>query len=826
MDHPLERPRPEHRVIALIGQPFARRIVEIERDLPRRQPFEQTPHLDRDDPGHILALEPVKDDRLVEPVEELGPEMRPHRIHHVALGVAGIGPVGQLAQRLRPKVRSQDDQRLLEIHGAALTIGQHAIIEHLQQHVEHIRVGLFHLVEQHHLIGSAPHRLGEDTALVIADIARRRADQTGHRMFLHELRHVDAHHGAVVVKEELGHRLGELGLADTGRPEEQERAQRPVLVIEPGARPAHRIGHGLHRLVLADHPTMQVLFHPQKLLALALEHLCRRNPGPAFDHLRDLLGPHRLFDHDAIGLGTLGLRQLLFQPRNHAIAELTRLGEITLALGMVELYPRPVELFLEVPRPGELVPLGLPLRGHLARSLLQIRQLFLELLETVLRRDIILFLERLRFDLLLQDLTVERVKLFGLAVHLHPQPAGGLVHQVDRLVRQEPVGDIAMAERRGGHQGAVRNPHPMVQLVFLLDAAQDADRVLDRRLLHHDGLEPPRQRRVLLHMLAIFIERGGPDTMQLAARQRRLDQIGRIHRAIRFPGPDERVHLVDKENDLARRIRHLVEHGFEPLFEFATVFRPSDERPHVERQQPLVGEALGHIAIDDAQRQPLGDGGLADPRLADEHRVVLGAARQNLHGAANFIVAANDRIDLALVGGPRQVARIFLERLIGVLGAGTVGGAPLADIIDRFIELLRADAAGLERLFRRALDHGKRRQNALDRHETVTRLLGELFGLGKDLAGLLIHIGLARVAGDDRDFRDGDIQGLNHPCRLAARAFDQVARKPLVIIHQCFQYMFGRQLLMAFPHGDRLRCLNKATRPLGELFKVHPNSPL
>ena len=41
---------------------------------------------------------------------------------------------------------------------------------------------------------------------------------------------------------------------------------------------------------------------------------------------------------------------------------------------------------------------------------------------------------------------------------------------------------------------------------------------------------------------------------------------------------------------------------------------------------PLVLQALGHVALDDALGEALDDGGLADAGLADEHRVVLGAA--------------------------------------------------------------------------------------------------------------------------------------------------------------------------------------------------------
>ena len=65
-------------------------------------------------------------------------------------------------------------------------------------------------------------------------------------------------------------------------------------------------------------------------------------------------------------------------------------------------------------------------------------------------------------------------------------------------------------------------------------------------------------------------------------------------------------------------------------------------------QELLVAQALRNVAVHDAQRQAFGDGGLADARLADEHRIVLGAARQDLDRAADFLVAADDGIELAL----------------------------------------------------------------------------------------------------------------------------------------------------------------------------------
>ena len=54
------------------------------------------------------------------------------------------------------------------------------------------------------------------------------------------------------VEHELGQRAGQLGLADAGRAEEQERADRAVGVAQAGARAAQRVRDGLDGLVLAD----------------------------------------------------------------------------------------------------------------------------------------------------------------------------------------------------------------------------------------------------------------------------------------------------------------------------------------------------------------------------------------------------------------------------------------------------------------------------------------------------------------------------------------------------------------------------------------------
>ena len=361
----------------------------------------------------------------------------------------------------------------------------------------------------------------------------------------------------------------------------------------------------------------------------------------------------------------------------------------------------------------------------------------------------------------------------------------------------------------------------MVQFVFFLDAAQDADRIGLGRLRYHHRLEPPRQGGVFFHMLAVFVQRRGRHAMQFAPRQRRFQEVGGVHRALGLAAPDQRVHFVDEENDLARRRGHLGQHRLQPLFELTAIFRARDQRPHIQRHELLARQTFGHIAVDDPQRKPLGDRGFADAGFADQHRVVLGPARKHLHGPADFLVAPDDRIDPALGRRLRQVVCEFLQRLVGIFGAGTVGRAPLAQIIDRAVQGLGVYPARLERIARLRLDHGECGQNPLDRHKGVTGLIGQFLGLGHDLGGRRIEIGLTRVAADIRNFCKRQIIGLGHALGRAAGAADQIGRKTLVIVQKCFQQMLGRKSLVPLAQSDRLGGLHEAARPLGELLQVH-----
>ena len=264
----------------------------------------------------------------------------------------------------------------------------------------------------------------------------------------------------------------------------------------------------------------------------------------------------------------------------------------------------------------------------------------------------------------------------------------------------------------------------MVVLVALLEPAQDRDRVVDVGLADEDRLEAPLQRRVFLDVLAVLVERRRPDRAQLAAGQHRLQQVGGVDRAFGGAGADDRVQLVEEEDDLALGLLDLGQDRFQPLLELAAVFRAGQQRADVERDHAPVAQALRHVAVDDPLRQPLDDRGLADAGVADQHRVVLGPAREDLDHAADLLVAADHRVELAGLRLGGQVAAEFLQRLDAVLGVGRGDLVRAAHLGDRLLQRVAVgeevgDAGG---------GVGQRQQEVLGRDVLVAELRHLLLG--------------------------------------------------------------------------------------------------
>ena len=269
---------------------------------------------------------------------------------------------------------------------------------------------------------------------------------------------------------------------------------------------------------------MQLRVQVQGLVPLALVQLCHRDPGPAGNNLRDLILGHALV-HQAhmfiFQTGLLGL-QLLLQRRQLAILQFRRPLQIAFLLRGLDIS---LDLLDGFPQSGNflhrlllIVPLGL-LTG---KFLPQFGEFLLQIFQPLLAQPVGLFLQSCLLDLQLHDLTVQLIQIRRHGIQLGLDHSTGLIHQVNGLIRQKPVGNISVGQNRRAYQGAVRNLYSMEHLVTLLQTTENGNRILHGWLIHHNRLETPFQSRVLLNVFPVLIQRSGADTVQLASRQHGL----------------------------------------------------------------------------------------------------------------------------------------------------------------------------------------------------------------------------------------------------------------------------------------------------------------
>ena len=125
------------------------------------------------------------------------------------------------------------------------------------------------------------------------------------------------------------------------------------------------------------------------------------------------------------------------------------------------------------------------------------------------------------------------------------------------------------------------------------------------------------------------------------------------------------MQLVYEKNDLPVAVFYIIQHRFQPFLELTPVFRTGHQCPHIQGKNLLIFQPLRHITSDDTLGQPFRNRRLTHTRLSDQHRVVLRFPGKDADHIANFIISANDRIELLIPGPFHQILPVFLQRIIG-----------------------------------------------------------------------------------------------------------------------------------------------------------------
>ncbi len=148
---------------------------------------------------------------------------------------------------------------------------------------------LLDLVEQDDRIRSAANGFGQLTAFLIADIARRRSNQSGYRVLLHIFAHINADHVVFVIEQSFCQSFCQLGFTHTGRTQEEEGTDWTVRVGDACPRTQDCFTDQAHRFVLSHHVLVQDVFHVQQLFPFTFHDFGNRDAGPFADHLGDFL---------------------------------------------------------------------------------------------------------------------------------------------------------------------------------------------------------------------------------------------------------------------------------------------------------------------------------------------------------------------------------------------------------------------------------------------------------------------------------------------------------------------------------------------------------
>jgi hypothetical protein len=208
---------------------------------------------------------------VVDAVDELGAEEAHHLAHACSRsGGGGTAPprqptpdsVGTAEPRLLVRMTIVRRKSAVTPRGSVRRPASD-----LQQQVERVDVGLLDLVEQHHRERTLAHGRREQARFAA------RADQALERVVGGVLAHVEAHEAGRVAEEQLGHRAGELGLADARGPDEEQHAVGLARVREPGLHERHQVEDRGDGLGLAHHAALEELPHARGSSSVVVEEV-------------------------------------------------------------------------------------------------------------------------------------------------------------------------------------------------------------------------------------------------------------------------------------------------------------------------------------------------------------------------------------------------------------------------------------------------------------------------------------------------------------------------------------------------------------------------
>ena len=195
-------------------------------------------------------------------------------------------------------------------------------------------------------------------------------------------------------------------------------------------------------------------------------------------------------------------------------------------------------------------------------------------------------------------------------------------------------------------------------------------------LFDFDDLEAAGESGIFLEVFFVFGPGGGGDGAEFAACERWFEEIGGVVLAFGAACADHGVGFVDEEDDFFGGGFDFVDEALEAVFEFAFDAGSGLKECEVEAVEVDSLECGRDVSQGDAVGESFDYCGLADSSFAGEDGIVLTAAHEDIDHLTDFVIAAENRVDLACFRVGREVDGVLIEE--GSFAFGCCGAVSTA----------------------------------------------------------------------------------------------------------------------------------------------------
>ena len=152
---------------------------------------------------------------------------------------------------------------------------------------------LFDLIKQHHTVRAAAHGFGQLSALVMAQITRRRTQQPGSGVLLLILRHIKFEQGFFAAEPADRQRPGKSRFAHSRGAKKQHGTHGPARLAKTGAAAPDGTSHRSHSPALAHDLGVEPLFQLIQPFPLLLAYPLHRHTAGLRHHTGDIVRHQR-----------------------------------------------------------------------------------------------------------------------------------------------------------------------------------------------------------------------------------------------------------------------------------------------------------------------------------------------------------------------------------------------------------------------------------------------------------------------------------------------------------------------------------------------------